>query len=293
VNILQLVLISLFILSASVSYLSLSIGNYVLKIINHWLRWITLSVMFALLIEYFTEPGIRPQWLLITTGFLLYAIFETIFYWIQINAISYGDISLFPKFKLNTDGDEWPSNKKYIHVKDWLRDNNFTHQQSLKANIREDIYIRSSIYEEEESNIRCQILFIPQRDATLSMCYIFSSCTKSEKRYITDNVFIPYGGYYPENWHIVRKPKINTITGVFNIHKKRLKNSVETIVEWNNEPLEDINQQQRLLESTNLDTGFLYPSNMHEEHGKISNEGRYRMWKEIWLMNYLGITVKA
>ena len=38
----------------------------------------------------------------------------------------------------------------------------------------------------------------------------------------------------------------------------------------------------------NTELGFLNPQGAREDHGKISNEGRYRVWKEIWMLNYLG-----
>ena len=34
--------------------------------------------------------------------------------------------------------------------------------------------------------------------------------------------------------------------------------------------------------------GFLFPMNLRDEYGKITWEGRYRVWKEIWLLNYFG-----
>ena len=34
--------------------------------------------------------------------------------------------------------------------------------------------------------------------------------------------------------------------------------------------------------------GFLHPHPEREDFGKITHEGRYRVWKEIWMLNYLG-----
>ena len=35
---------------------------------------------------------------------------------------------------------------------------------------------------------------------------------------------------------------------------------------------------------------FLYPHHEREEHGKMTVEARYRVWKESWLLNYLGLS---
>jgi hypothetical protein len=49
-----------------------------------------------------------------------------------------------------------------------------------------------------------------------------------------------------------------------------------------------LNDAQRELDRVNTELGFLNPQGAREDHGKISHEGRYRVWKEIWMLNYLG-----
>ena len=52
--------------------------------------------------------------------------------------------------------------------------------------------------------------------------------------------------------------------------------------------LADLNEAQRELDLVNTELGFLNPKGAREERGKITFEGRYRVWKEIWMLNYLG-----
>ena len=59
-------------------------------------------------------------------------------------------------------------------------------------------------------------------------------------------------------------------------------------VPWDNDPIDDVNDQQATLERVNTQMGFLNPISEREEYGKITWEGRYRVWKEIWTLNYLG-----
>jgi len=54
------------------------------------------------------------------------------------------------------------------------------------------------------------------------------------------------------------------------------------------DPMADLNDTQSELDRVNTELGFLNPRGAREDHGKISNEGRYRVWKEIWMLNYLG-----
>ena len=54
------------------------------------------------------------------------------------------------------------------------------------------------------------------------------------------------------------------------------------------EPLADLNAAQHELDRLNTELGFLHPHHEREDLGKITHEGRYRVWKEIWMLNYLG-----
>jgi hypothetical protein len=38
----------------------------------------------------------------------------------------------------------------------------------------------------------------------------------------------------------------------------------------------------------NTELGFLHPQGQREDEGKFTAAGRYRVWKEIWMLNYLG-----
>jgi hypothetical protein len=58
---------------------------------------------------------------------------------------------------------------------------------------------------------------------------------------------------------------------------------------WDISPIDDINQQQQQMEMINTELGYLLPHAEREEYGKITPEGRFRIWKEAWLLDYLGI----
>ena len=71
-------------------------------------------------------------------------------------------------------------------------------------------------------------------------------------------------------------------------HRARLTRAGETPVPWTDDPLTDLNDQQKELERVNTELGFLVPPGQREECGKITQAGRYRVWKEYWLLQYLG-----
>ena len=68
-----------------------------------------------------------------------------------------------------------------------------------------------------------------------------------------------------------------------------MKASGNDFAPWADLPLDDVREQHRLLKKANEERGILNPRTKWEKHGRFSQEGRYRMWKEILLLNYFGI----
>jgi hypothetical protein len=274
--------------SLLLSYLNRTVASPVVAIMNRWLRWISYSLAGAWITGYvgLTE---RPFWVLALTTFLLWLLLETLYNWIAISALSQSSVPLFPRFTVNTSGEEWPAVKRIIDVRDWLRRNRYTQVQALVAEIGNGIHLRASVYQDPEARLRVQVLFIPVNSQAVSACFSVSSETESGVRYTTDNLFLPFGGFYPENWSVERRPWTRRLPSLVKKHEARLKADGQTPVAWSSTPLDDINEQQRDLDRLNTELGFLFPQAMREEHGKMTFEGRYRVWKEVWQLNYLGL----
>jgi hypothetical protein len=60
------------------------------------------------------------------------------------------------------------------------------------------------------------------------------------------------------------------------------------LVPFDSSVLEEVNAMQTELKKFNKKIGFFTPHN----ELKISQEGRYRIWKEMWLLAYLGCTLQ-
>lgn len=265
-------------------------GIPVFVLVSRWLRW----VLFAGLFSYFLkrlEISFRPDWVHFVTGIALWFIMETGYYWIAIKALSRSEIPLFPSFKANEDGDEWPADPLLIKLREWLREQKFKRLSALKAELFEDTFLRASIYESADKLTRLQILFIPKRKGGATACYTLSTNGTDNNRIITDNLYLPFGGYYPETWNMLRKPLIGSLQRLLKLHQLRTIKSSIVAIPFEDEPLEELNDQQRILERLNLEAGFLNPRHFQEEVGKISYDGRYRLWKEMWLLAYFGKSV--
>ncbi len=286
----QLVVSVLIVLSIALSYANSKLNSLVLGVMNRWARWLCVSVGLAFLVDKM-EWADRPFWALAIIFFLFWLLLETLYTWVAISAMSQSNMPLFPRFRNNTSGEEWPAQKKLIELRHWLRKNKFKKEQALIANVGYEIDIRSSVYQDATGTIRAQILFVPQSNGLISHCISFTSESIDGEHFITDNLNTPYGGYYPDSWDVCRKPWTRSVSRLFKAHTKRIEGF--ELEKYEIDPIDDINQQQGVLERINIEAGFLVPHHLQEEMGRITWEGRYRVWKEVWLLNYFGLSGKG
>lgn len=273
------------------AYANRSLASPRLAILLRWGRWAAFSFGAGYLIQTFGWSG-RPYWVLVVTAFLVWIILETLYTWFAISALSLSPIPLFPRFLPNQTGEEWPARKRMMALRDWLRRHGYHQVQALVADIGNDVQLRVSVYQDEARTLRIQVLFLPVRSGAVSACFSASTETTDGLRYTTDNLFLPFGGFYPEDWSILRRPLVRAMPRLIALHQKRLERDGKVAEPWSGEPLDDLNHQQTELEQVNTDLGFLFPRNLREEYGKMTFEGRYRVWKEVWMLNYLGVARK-
>ncbi|PTX98566.1 hypothetical protein [Opitutus sp. ER46] len=259
----------------------------VLAIVDRWLRWFVFAFGAAQLCRDF-ELVDRPFWVLAVIFFILWFLGETLYNWLAISALSVSPLPLFPRYVVNSSGEEWPVQPRLLKIRDWLRAHGFKQAQALKAEIGGGIYLRVSIYQNADATVRVQVTFIPQTSGAISVCYAISSVTIDGSRYLTDNLYIPFAGFYPENWFVERAPWRRSLAGLIARHRARMKAEGAEPVPFINDPVVELNDAQYELDRLNTELGFLHPQAQREDFGKITHEGRYRVWKEIWTLNYLG-----
>jgi len=262
-----------------------------LAIINRWLRWVVIAGGFAELFLLFGWSQ-RPYWVLFVASILGWFLLESIYHWMAIHAMSVSPLPLFPRFILNQAGDEWPVQPRFLRLRDEIRAAGFKHIQALRAEVSTSLYVRASFYHSADGLTRLQITFLPQPMGNLMTCYHLASQTTEGVRIVTDNHHLPFAGFYPENWLVERRPWSRSLSALQQRHQNRVIQARGTLVPWTSEPLNDINAQQTNLEQLNTELGFLLPGSEHDEHGRISAPGRYRLWKEILSLNYLGLAAR-
>jgi hypothetical protein len=270
-------------------YINLRLASPILAIPIRWLRWI-LFAGFAGQANEQLHLIDRPFWVVTAAVFLLWFLLESVFNWLKVSAISLSPLPLFPRYVVNATGDEWPTQKRLLRVRDWLRDNRFTHVQALKAEIGGGIWLRTSVYQSHDGTLRLHVLFVPQENGAITVCFSLATKTDDERRYVTDNLYIPFGGFYPEAWHVERNPWRRDLAKLVERHRARVTAANAIALPWQTSPIDDINQQQQQMEMINTELGYLLPHADREEFGKITPGGRFRIWKEAWLLDYFGIT---
>jgi hypothetical protein len=263
------------------------VGSPIVSIADRWLRWLVFTFGAAQLCTDFKLID-RPYWVLAVAFFILWFMGETLYNWLAITAHSLSPMPLFPRYAVNTTGEEWPVQPRLLKIRDWLRAQGFRQVQALKAEIGGGVFLRVSIYQDAQATVRVQVTFIPQANGAISVCYAVTSIGSDGSRYLTDNLYIPFGGFYPENWFVERAPWRRSLPRLLARHRARLAKLKADVVPFTTEPLTDFNAVQHELDQLNTELGFLHPRGEREDLGKFTHEGRYRVWKEIWMLNYLG-----
>ncbi len=88
--------------------------------------------------------------------FLLYFLLETIYRWLEVRAVSVSPLPLFPKFTVNSSGEEWPTHQRLLRVRDWLRAQGFRQVQALRAEVAPGVYLRLSVYQDADASCACR-----------------------------------------------------------------------------------------------------------------------------------------
>jgi hypothetical protein len=263
-------------------------GSPVIAIFGRWIRWFFLAALVAGAFYLFGWAGYRFPVLLVAALMGVF-LMETLYNWVAISALSRSELPLFPKFTENEGGEEWPSQPRFIRLKEALRKAGFQKRQALVSVLGDSILMRVSVFENTDQTERLQVLFLPNPRGSTTVCFTLLSLTQADNILVTDNIFLPFGGFYPENWEVERRPWVRSLNKLLQRHRARIDAKAEPLMPFVTSPLEQINADQRLIEQLNQDLGFLHTQIEEIEHGRLTTAGKARIWQEVWTLSYLGI----
>ena len=266
-------------------------GSPILALFGRWIRWLFLATLASGATYLYGWSG-HSFPVLFAVALLGIFLIETTYNWIAISALSKSELPLFPRFNENEKGEEWPSSAPFLNLKDWLRKKGYLKRPALVSIIEENILMRLSAYENPEQTERLHVLFLPNPRGNTAVCLSFISETRSGSVLVTDNVFLPFGGFYPENWDLERRPWTRSPEQLMARHRARIDARAEPLTPFVTTPLEQINEDQRLVEQLNRDLGFLNTRVNEIEKGRLTTAGKARVWQEVWTLSYLGIPLR-
>lgn len=268
----------------------------ILKIVAHWLRWLSFAFCFSYLIVFF-EWSSRPDWVHFITGFALWFVAETLFYRISIQLFNLSEIQIFPNYQTDTSDNLWPISREADSIKKTLTEQKFKKIEVIKADLLPDLTIRQALFLNEAGTIRIDVLFVPNSQKEVTCFFSLSSLSNTENHLITDNQNMPFGGFYPKNWSVTRHPIQRSLSKLLELHREKMRIKKLNWSSQEEDFLTKVNANQRLLERENHAMGFLANS-QHQRNqesgrkGKISSEGCIRICIEMWLLSYFGKTLK-
>ncbi|MDD4348533.1 MAG: hypothetical protein PHF70_05450 [Opitutales bacterium] len=256
-----------------------------------WIRWFLAGWAFATGAFALSSDGMGIL-RLFAVGFLAWGFFETVRNWFFVNAWSRNEWPLFPRYVVQEEA-EWPITPRFFEIRQWLRDFSFSEVGFYKA-FYDGMPIEGvGVFEDEKKCCRVNVYLRPNENGHFVDQIAFVSQTASGERVVTDNLSIAFGGVYPMQWWLTRKPLVRSIAKLHNIHTKTIQERGWSLIPFDSDPLEDMEESQRIMERLNEKAGYLNPRAYRSEFGKFTGEARYEIWKRIWLMNYLGLSPRS
>ncbi len=277
--------ISLAVATLFLSLLGLRNPDFRLALANRWIRWVFISLALAYLSQRWGFSG-RPFWMLAAVYFIGWAMVETAYYWWLVRMYSRSQLPPFPTYEAVEGGEVWPANRTALRLREQVERTGFRFLQAAAVEEIPQLPIRASIYESEDHQVRLQAVFLPRPAGASAIHLSLFSKTKEEFLIVTSNASMPFGGVYPGKWRVLRKPLCQSFKKILLLHRERLVR--EETVPWTGDPVEQLNEAQHGLEKENLEKGILHPRARQEEEGILTETGRYRLWREIWWINYFG-----
>ncbi len=260
----------------------------VLKLVAHWCRWFSFAFFLSYLLVIF-ELSSRPDWVHFIIGMGLWFILETLFFRVSVQLLNSSEVPLFPKYQRDSIDNLWPINNRALKIKDYLLNESFENIGVIKAELMKGFSIRQSMFLDKTKNVRVNVVFIPNAKNEIKCYFSLFSINNNGDYLITDNLNIPFGGFYPDHWSVNRYPLCQSLD---KLRKKHILKMEVIGLNWevlDTDLLNKVNKCQLELETINQKMGFFSYSE-EEANAQITSEGSNRICLEMWLLSYLGKT---
>ncbi len=257
-------------------------GN--LRVLGRWTRCLFSTVAIAVVLDYLF-PG-RPSGALLSGSFLLFFLVESVFYWIQLTVFNTSGIPLFADYRRVENA--WINGRKYSALRRRIENLGFRECAAFKSET-EGIETFVTCFNNGEKNVGLTVAFIPLGGGEYTAEFGYHSVLADDSRICTDSSSVPFGLEYPQKWDVERHPCIGDPSKLLKIHASRVKARGGETVPLPDIP--DVNAEQKEVEAQCEKSALTNPP-AFRDRGILTYEGKYKLWKDMILVNFLPFFVR-
>jgi|GEM_PF-3181626 len=219
-------------------------------------------------------------------GCLIYLLFESALYWLELKSANLDRPSLFARFAEVPSA--WSPEARFLKLKREIEKEGFSKCGASAAVLGDGVSILSTGFISQDRKTLLNVSFLPFAAAAYAVASSAVSFARDGGEvYYTDGVFMPFGLSFPPNYKVRRLPLggANPLK-LLRKHAKLVKGAA--LAEISETPLEIQNKIYADIEAQASADGLLNAPSDRDEYGVLSSEGLYRVWKSIFTLNYLG-----
>lgn len=280
----EVTLAGLLLLACFLFYLGGRRWSPVISVLNRWVRLATFACSVAYWDQILDWSG-RPTWVIFIIAALTWVFVESFLIWVFLSQLSHSSIPLFPRFKSLPSADGMPIHPEFIKTQLQLESMGYKALDTLSLSLSGSFSMWSKVY--EKNHVRVQLLLMPLGRQRFQLHLAVHGMGSDAVRYTVDNFYLPNVAAYPKNYLCLRRPWVRSLTKLLKQHAQLLA-AAGGAHAFSHSGCEDLNRMQSDLEHYNAQGGLLRPLHADTERGRITQEGRYRIWKALFWLNYFG-----
>jgi hypothetical protein len=257
------------------------------RLILRWIRLVISGLFAAMVLKLSLLPHV-PYWRLLIMSWMAWGLAESCYLWFFIFFWNKSQWPLFPGLFPVEKGD-WPANRRFFLIKDWIHLHHYELIQVLEYRFFDEAVGTVFFYRSPDKLIQLQVMVTTDLSGVILDQVALVSKTEKGRIFVTDNVFMPFGGVFPSHWNVERRPCMRSLERLANLHSRRISQAApEALTAFEEDPETWLRSWYSELQNVNRQAGLLNAAVDLEEMGKMTSEGRYRLWKESLLLHYFG-----
>ncbi len=256
-----------------------------MQILQRHLRLLLFGAAWCYMARKYFLPDTAPIPLFFS-GALILLLLESVLFWMQIKLLNTEEGALTPRYKETSNA--WRPGKKFSELKERIEKAGFIKRASYSSKIEGVRPLLLTDFISADSKTLLTVSFVPTARAYLTAACAISFAEETGEVFYTNGIFMPFGLSYPENYKVRFMP----LSGVnpekiLKAHARLTKGTELRAIEES--ALAISNKFSADIEAQCAHDGLLNAPEDVEEYGKLSQEGLFRVWKALFLLNYFGI----